>query len=40
MAACDEIVAIPGSGRVQSLNVSASAAILVYALAAASRPVP
>jgi TrmH RNA methyltransferase len=33
LAACDEIVTISGSGLVQSLNVSASAAILMYALA-------
>ena len=32
MAACDEIVTIPGSGRVQSLNVAAAAAILIYLL--------
>lgn len=32
--ACDNIVTIPGSGAVQSLNVSASAAILIYALTA------
>jgi RNA methyltransferase, TrmH family len=30
--ACDEIVTIPGSGLVQSLNVAATAAILLYAL--------
>jgi TrmH RNA methyltransferase len=30
IAACDEVVTIPGSGRVQSLNVAAAAAILVY----------
>jgi RNA methyltransferase, TrmH family len=30
---CDEIVAIPGAGQVQSLNVAASAAILLHALA-------
>ncbi len=30
--ACDEIVTIPGSGRVQSLNVAAAAAILIYVL--------
>ena len=29
---CDDIVTIPGSGAVQSLNVSASAAILIYVL--------
>ena len=33
-AACDEIVTIGGSGRVQSLNVSATAAILIHLLAA------
>jgi TrmH RNA methyltransferase len=32
--ACDEIVTIPGSGLVQSLNVAATAAILLHALAA------
>ena len=31
--ACDAIVTIPGSGLVQSLNVAASAAILLHALA-------
>jgi TrmH RNA methyltransferase len=30
---CDEIVTIPGSGSVQSLNVAATAAILIYAMA-------
>ena len=30
--ACDRLVTIPGSGAVQSLNVAASAAILIYAL--------
>ena len=34
LAACDGIVTIPGSGRVQSLNVSATAAILIHLLAA------
>jgi TrmH RNA methyltransferase len=33
LAACDAIVTIPGSGFVQSLNVSATAAILIQALA-------
>jgi RNA methyltransferase, TrmH family len=33
MAACEAIVTIPGSGLVQSLNVAASAAILLHALA-------
>jgi RNA methyltransferase, TrmH family len=32
LAACDGIVTIPGSGLVQSLNVAATAAILIYAL--------
>jgi TrmH RNA methyltransferase len=33
LKACDETVTIPGSGSIQSLNVAASAAILIYALA-------
>jgi TrmH RNA methyltransferase len=33
LAACEEVVTIPGSGRVQSLNVAATAAILIHALA-------
>ncbi|HEX2116528.1 MAG TPA: RNA methyltransferase [Alphaproteobacteria bacterium] len=32
--ACDEVVTIPGSGWVQSLNVAATAAILMHALRA------
>jgi len=36
LALCDEIVAIPGSGRVQSLNVAAAAAILIYAVSSRS----
>jgi TrmH RNA methyltransferase len=32
LARCDEIVTIPGSGNVQSLNVAAAAAILIYTL--------
>lgn len=36
LAACTDIVTLPGSGRVQSLNVSATAAICIHAL---SRPV-
>ena len=32
LKACDDIVTIPGSGAVQSLNVAATAAILMYAL--------
>ena len=30
--ACDAVITIPGAGAVQSLNVAASAAILIYAL--------
>ncbi len=33
LKACEEIVTIPGSGSVQSLNVAASAAVLLHALA-------
>jgi TrmH RNA methyltransferase len=36
ISVCDDVVTIPGSGAVQSLNVSASAAILLYALSALS----
>lgn len=32
LKACEELVTIPGAGRVQSLNVAASAAILLQAL--------
>lgn len=34
LAACDTVVTIPGSGRVQSLNVAAAAAVLLYVLTA------
>lgn len=44
LAACDEVVTIPGSGWIQSLNVAASAAILLHdllpKLMSARRPVP
>jgi TrmH RNA methyltransferase len=33
VAACEEIVTIPRSGSIQSLNVAASAAILIHAMA-------
>lgn len=33
LAACEDIATLPGSGRVQSLNVSATAAILINLLA-------
>jgi TrmH RNA methyltransferase len=36
--ACDELVTIPGSGSVQSLNVAATTAILIYTLAARCMP--
>lgn len=32
LAACETVLTIPGSGRVQSLNVAATAAILVHAM--------
>lgn len=32
LAACETVVTLPGSGRIQSLNVSATAAILAYSL--------
>lgn len=32
LAACDEVVTLPGSGRIQSLNVAATAAILIHEL--------
>lgn len=34
LAACDDIATLPGSGRVQSLNVAATAAILIHLLSA------
>ena len=36
LAACDAMVRIPGSGRVQSLNVASAAAILIYLLTRSS----
>jgi RNA methyltransferase, TrmH family len=38
LAACDEVVTIPGVGRVQSLNVAAAAAILIYLLTRSGSP--
>jgi TrmH RNA methyltransferase len=32
--ACTRLVTIPGSGRVESLNVSVAGAVLIYALLA------
>ena len=37
LKACEQIVTIPGAGQIQSLNVSASAAILLYGLGADRR---
>jgi TrmH RNA methyltransferase len=37
LAACEFIVTIPGGGAVQSLNVSASAAILIHAMTRGAR---
>jgi 23S rRNA (guanosine2251-2'-O)-methyltransferase len=31
-AACDDLVALPLRGRIESLNVSATAAVLLYAI--------
>ena len=39
-AACDEIVTLPGSGWVQSLNVAATAAILMHYFARVARVLP
>jgi TrmH RNA methyltransferase len=36
LAACEEVVTIPGSGSIQSLNVAASAAILLHAVTRAA----
>ena len=36
--ACDELVTLPGSGSVQSLNVAATAAILIYAFSTNEPP--
>jgi RNA methyltransferase, TrmH family len=36
LAACDDVVRIPGSGHVQSLNVASAAAILIYLLTCSS----
>ncbi len=33
LAACEDILTLPGTGRIQSLNVAATAAILIHALA-------
>jgi RNA methyltransferase, TrmH family len=38
LAACDEVVKIPGSGRLQSLNVAATAAILIYSMMHSRNP--
>ncbi|MBM3549063.1 MAG: RNA methyltransferase [Alphaproteobacteria bacterium] len=38
LAACDDVVRIEGSGRIQSLNVAATAAILIHALAKRKTP--
>ncbi len=37
LAVCDEVATIPGSGRIQSLNVAATAAILIHELAKTIR---
>jgi 23S rRNA (guanosine2251-2'-O)-methyltransferase len=35
-AACDQLVALPLRGRMESLNVSAAAAVLLYAISPAN----
>ena len=37
-AACDQLVALPLRGRVESLNVSAAAAVLLYGILHSDRP--
>jgi 23S rRNA (guanosine2251-2'-O)-methyltransferase len=37
-AACDQLVALPLRGRVESLNVSAAAAVLLYGILQSDRP--
>ncbi|HVE68956.1 MAG TPA: 23S rRNA (guanosine(2251)-2'-O)-methyltransferase RlmB [Solirubrobacteraceae bacterium] len=37
-AACDELLAIPQRGRIESLNVSAAAAVLLYGILQGRRP--
>jgi TrmH RNA methyltransferase len=38
LAVCDDVVKIEGSGRIQSLNVAATAAILIHALVKRTAP--
>lgn len=38
LAACEKVAMLPGSGRVQSLNVAATAAIFMHALTGGLRP--
>ncbi len=40
LAACDEVVTLPGSGWVQSLNVASTAAILIHYFARGARAAP
>ena len=40
VAACDDMVTLPGSGWVQSLNVAATAAILIHYFARVARLLP
>jgi tRNA G18 (ribose-2'-O)-methylase SpoU len=37
-AACDQLVALPMRGRIESLNVSAAAAVLLYEILQSDRP--
>lgn len=40
LVACDEVVTIPGSGLVQSLNVASTAAIVIHGLVTRKNPLP
>ena len=38
LAVCEHVVTLPGAGKVQSLNVAATAAILIHAITGGFRP--
>jgi len=38
LAVCEHVVTLPGTGKIQSLNVAATAAILIHAITGGSRP--
>jgi TrmH RNA methyltransferase len=35
---CEHVVTLPGTGKIQSLNVAATAAILIHAITGGFRP--